>query len=102
MKELFYSPVSGQVYFGNGIPLKNNPGVCVVRGNKIEVTQSFYRCLFQAFPPGGSYTMYNEDGKPLYELTLKIVQGNTNSPIYLGEIGQREGEKNMKDKKGKL
>ncbi len=55
MKQLFYSPLSGQVYFGNGVPLKNNSSASVIRGDRIDVTQSFYNCLFQKFPPGGTY-----------------------------------------------
>jgi hypothetical protein len=75
MKQLFYSPLSGGVYFDNGKPLKDNPVASVVSGERIDVTQSFYGCLFQKFPPGGSYIIQDVDGKPLYELAIKEVQG---------------------------
>jgi hypothetical protein len=74
MKQLFYSPLSGEVFFGNGEPLKKNPGVSVINGSRINVTQSFYSCLFQKFAPGASYAITDEDGEPMYELTIKDVK----------------------------
>jgi hypothetical protein len=73
MKQLFYSSVSGQVHFGNGKPLKNKPGVSVISGEIIDVTQSFYDCLFQKFPPGGSYLIESVDHKPMYKLTIERI-----------------------------
>jgi hypothetical protein len=79
MKQLFYRPlpgqVSGEICFGNEKPLKDKQSVSVISGEKIDVPQSFYTCLLQKFPPGGSFIIQDEDGKPLYELTIKEVKG---------------------------
>jgi len=74
MKGLFFSPLSGAVYFGNGNPLKGNPQVVVVRGAKVDVTQSFYGVLIQKFPPGGSYLIQDEDGNPCYKISIEKVK----------------------------
>ena len=73
MEGLYFSELSGTVYFGNGVPLKENPGVSVIKGERIDVTQSFYSVLLQKFPPGGSYLITDDKKKPCYKITIEAT-----------------------------
>jgi hypothetical protein len=71
MKQLFFSPLSENIYFGNGVPSKKNPKVITIRGEKIDVTQSFYDVLFQKCPPGNKITVNVNGGETVLEVSVK-------------------------------
>jgi len=78
MKQLYFSELTGSVYFGDGKPFKNGkPGAYIAIGKKIDVTQSFYGVLFQKFPPGGEYLISDEDGRLLYKISIEEVKDET-------------------------
>ena len=76
MKQLVYSPISEKVYFGSVVPSKINPMVLVSQGSKIDVTQSFYDVLLQKFPPGDTYIIREEKGRPVYSVKIEEAEGD--------------------------
>jgi hypothetical protein len=73
VKQLFYRPSSGKVYFGEGKPSKNNPGVTFLSGEKIDVTRSFYDCLLHKFMKASSFIIKSIDDEPMYKLTIERI-----------------------------
>ena len=71
MKQLYFSPLTRKVYFGDGKPLKENPGVSVIAGKRTDVTQSFFAVFQHMFPPGGKYLTLDQHGKPFLTVTVE-------------------------------